>query len=191
MIWDNLKEHLNRPVPDATSVFLITMWPKTAQAIRKAKKKKKRSVISFCWCLTSCQKGKIFWRWTPADLSFHWAHLFPAPTTKQVKCSRFSLPPQHQTPPLLLLRKWNPTHSPWSRFVSATLRPHQDPPTPHPTLHIFSTVHFNLGLSALRNSKVISSWNGTCKCAAESPYSHWVLPGVRFIRLGSVEAAQD
>lgn len=38
MIWDYLKEHLNSPVPDATSVFLITMWPITAQAIRKAKK---------------------------------------------------------------------------------------------------------------------------------------------------------
>lgn len=141
-ILDDLKEHLKSRVPDATSIFVLMMWLITAQAIRR---EKKCSIILFCWCLSSCQKEKIFWRWTPVDLSFDRAHLFTTPTTKQVKCCRFSsaarlsLPPQHQTH-LALLPKWNPTHSPWSRFVSATLRPQQD--------LSLSAVHFNLGYSS-------------------------------------------
>lgn len=174
------------------------MWPITAQAIRKAKKKR--------------------WWWSNIILLM-FDQLPEGKDFLEVNSSRPLLPPRTFIPrtdnkademlpvllccPLLAASTTSNTSSPSPPKMkphSFTLiafcfghaqTPPRHPPHPPPTLHIFSTVHFNLGLSALRNSKVISSWNGTCKCAAESPYSHWVLPGVRFLRLGSVEAARD
>lgn len=159
------------------------MWLITAQAIRR---QKKCSVISFCWCLTSCQKEKIFWRWTPVDLSFHRAHLFTAATTKQVKCYRFSSASRsvHNIKHVSLSSQ---NETPLIHLDGVLFGPRSVPSKPSPSPRFISTWAFQ----APRNSNVISSRNGTCKCAAEFLYPHWVLAGVRFIRPGSVEAVRD